>query len=197
MLNHLVETVANTPPAISGKNSRKTRQYYLMGKCYHGARTILTRFNYSPAVIAGKEETVMDKCEQILQNAVIHTLANGATVMSLSPHEFRFSDGTVAPPQHPDVVALFTLARDFREVRRIKGMAVVEMAMRLTIDGQVGLGYAANMVDIVIVPFPVLTALREQGIRNSYPNCVAFNATQETQRSSPTEKVVDIEKWSY
>jgi len=53
------------------------------------------------------------------------------------------------------------------------------------------------MADIVIIPFPVLTAIREQGIRLEFPNCVAFNATPETMRSAPDEKVVDISNWSY
>jgi hypothetical protein len=49
----------------------------------------------------------------------------------------------------------------------------------------------------VILPFPVLVALREQGIRDRYPNAVAFNATLETQRVPPDEKIVDIHNWSY
>lgn len=128
---------------------------------------------------------------------VVHTLSNGATVISLSPHEFRFNDGTVSPPQKPEVVVLFNLTREFREVTEIKGMKVVEVAMRLSGDQITALEEVSDMADIVILPFPVLTALREQGCRQMFPNCVAFNATAETQRSAPTEKVVDINKWSY
>ncbi len=37
----------------------------------------------------------------------IHSLTSGATVLSLSPHGFKFSDGTESPPQDSDHVKAF------------------------------------------------------------------------------------------
>ena len=59
------------------------------------------------------------------------------------------------------------------------------------------LGEVARLADIVILPFPVLAALREQGVRELFPNCVAFTATKETQRAAPADKVIDIMAWSW
>lgn len=127
----------------------------------------------------------------------IHTLANGATVITTSNHGFKFSDGTQAPPQDKEVCDMLTLSRFYNQHAEIKGMAVNQTIMMLNLAQQEFLAELCKQADIVIVPFPVLTALREQGIRNEFPNAVAFNATAETQRSSPTEKVVDINNWSF
>lgn len=135
--------------------------------------------------------------KEIPAGVLIHTLASGATVVSLSAHEFRFSDGTVSLPQVPEVVNLFTLHRHFEEKGEIKGMKVVETSMVLDTKQCILLRELAEMADIVILPFPVLTALREQGCRDKFPNCLAFNSTPETQRSAPNEKVIDLNRWSY
>lgn len=133
-----------------------------------------------------------------LENVInTHTLTNGAVVCSLSPHGFKFSDGTESGPQDQELVKQFTLERKFQKVTEIKGMILNEVRMVLSDLQLKELAVIASKVDIVIVPFPMLTALREQGIRASFPNCVAFNATPETQRSAPHEKVVDISNWSY
>ena len=129
---------------------------------------------------------------------VIHTLVSGATVVSLSKHGFKFSDGTVSAAQSDDVVSLFTLRREQTPCAPIKGMKVNGIKMILSPDQIVSLREICSQADVVIVPFPVLTALREQGIRDQFPNAVAFNATLETQRAaSPADKVVDIDNWSY
>jgi hypothetical protein len=55
----------------------------------------------------------------------------------------------------------------------------------------------ADDADIVILPFPILTALREQGIRDQFDNCVAFTVTRDTVRAPVEDKVIDINNWSY
>lgn len=127
----------------------------------------------------------------------IHNLSNGATVTSLSPHGFKFSDGTESSSQHPDVVSSFNLERKFESVGQIAGMAVNQMRMVLSESQISDLREVADTVDVVIVPFPVLVSLRESGIRDQFPNCVSFNATKETMRSAPVDKVIDINNWSY
>ena len=126
-----------------------------------------------------------------------HTLNNGAKIVSLSPHGFKFSDGSESDPQNNELVSFFTLERKFQSKGEIKGMAVNAMQMVLSNDQIKKLQEIAAQVDLIIVPFPMLTALREQGIRNEFPNAVAFNATAETQRCPPQEKVVDLNNWSY
>jgi hypothetical protein len=128
----------------------------------------------------------------------IHTLSSGATLISLSPgHGFRFSDGTEAEAQDKAVCDRFTLVRQLTKVGEIKGMALNQVKMLLSDEQQAALREIATKADLVVLPFPVLSALREQGIRDQFPNCVAFNATPETMRSPPAEKIVDINNWSY
>ena len=135
---------------------------------------------------------------------IIHTTTvNGKEVKitSLSPHPFKLSNGDTLPAQSKEVVDFFTLTRHTTSVyvHRITqlGMEVNTITMALTEGQGAALEKLALAADIVIIPFPMLTALREQGIRHLYQNCVAFNATQETQRSAPNDKVVDLMNWSY
>jgi len=129
---------------------------------------------------------------------VIHTLASGATILVTSPgHGFRFNDGTVASAQDKAVCDRLTLKRELRPVGSIKGMALNEVRMLLSDEQLSFLAELCQKADLVLVPFPVLSAMREQGVRDQFPNAVAFNATAETQRSAPADKVVDINNWSY
>lgn len=76
-------------------------------------------------------------------------------------------------------------------------MALNETSLQIDHLQQELLKGLCQQADIVLLPFPILAALREQGIRDAFPNAVAFNATAETQRSAPAEKIVDIDNWSY
>ena len=126
----------------------------------------------------------------------IHTLSNGATVISTSMHGFKFSDDTECSG-NPEIAKMFTLERVTANKTTIKGMAVNETRMVINEEQKVYLGELCQSYDIVIVPFPVLVSLREMGIRDNFPNAVAFNATKETQRLPPQDKIVDIQNWSY
>ena len=127
----------------------------------------------------------------------LHTLKNGATVIGLSAHGFRFSDGTESKPAPEHLVEALTLAREFLLVKHIKGMQVNRGTLVLSYDQCSLLDEVCAMADIVILPFPVLAAMRDAGIRDRFPNAVSFNATTETRRSPPSEKVIDVDNWSY
>ena len=127
----------------------------------------------------------------------IHKLNNGATIITTSAHAFKFSDGSISEPQDVDVVNKFTLARTESKVDEIKGMTVNQVSMTLSEDQLKSLQELCVSADIVLIPFPVLTSLREQGIRSQFKNALAFNATKDTQRAAPGDKIVDLNNWSY
>lgn len=128
----------------------------------------------------------------------IHTLKSGATVLVTSPgHGFKFSDGSIAEPQEKSLCDLLTLKRVSTKRGEVKGMALNETLLQIDHLQQELLKGLCQQADIVLLPFPILAALREQGIRDQFPNAVAFNATVETQRSAPIDKIVDLDNWSY
>lgn len=128
----------------------------------------------------------------------IHKFSSGATIIITSPgHGFKFSDGTEAVPQTKEVCDRLTLRRVQTPAGTVKGMALNRVQMLLSDEQLLFLDELIQQADLVLVPFPVLAALREQGVRDEFPTVVAFNATQETQRAAPNEKVVDINNWSY
>jgi len=131
-------------------------------------------------------------------NPKIHKLASGATVISLSPgHGFRFNDGTQAEGQDREICDLFKAERLFEKVAEIAGMTVNRTVFSLSNSQLDALRQLAGQADIVVAPFLVVDILHRQGVRDQFPNVVAFNATAETQRSAPADKVVDINNWSF
>jgi hypothetical protein len=127
----------------------------------------------------------------------IHLLNNGSRVITLSTQPLRFSDGTVSECQDREVLEKLTLYRKFRKVTTINGMHVNETKMHMSDDQITYLHELADSADIVILPFPILTAIREQGIRDEFTNCVAFTVTRDTMKAPIHEKIIDIHNWSY
>ena len=124
----------------------------------------------------------------------IHTLANGATLLHLSLHSFKFSDGTETGGQDKELVEKFTLKKKFEVLRDIKGMKVTKTSFVLDRQQENELITLSSKVDIVLVSFQLLQAVYDTGLR--IPNVVAFNSTPETARSAPDQKVVDVNNWS-
>jgi hypothetical protein len=124
----------------------------------------------------------------------IHTLANGAKLVHLSKHKFKFSDGTEAEGQVGELVDKFTLSKEFKVLRQIHGMNVTRTKMVLSKDQVNSLAQIADSVDILLVSFQLLQAICDSGYHIG--NVVAFNSTPETARSAPDEKIVDINNWS-
>lgn len=56
---------------------------------------------------------------------------------------------------------------------------------------------AANPDTAVLVSFMVVSALNEMGIRDQFPTVIAGNATPETSRAKPDEKVWDLTNMAY
>jgi len=130
----------------------------------------------------------------------IHTLANGATIITTSPgHGARFSDGTVAEAQHKEVCDKLTCVRTMTQVGEVKGMKLTSLRMVLEPESLDYLAQLCKKADLVLVPFPVLTALREQGQRTwqEFNNVVAAIATKETERVPPDQKMWDVNNWSW
>ena len=128
----------------------------------------------------------------------IHTLANGATVLITSPgHGFRFSDGTSCESQYKEICDRLTLRREEKHIKTVRGMKVNRTEMIISAEQLHLLTELCELADIVLVPLPVLLALREQGVRHRFPNAFAMNRTKETQREAPDKGVVDINNWSY
>lgn len=124
-------------------------------------------------------------------------LKDGTVVIGLSAHSFKCSDGSEIPAQKKEIVDLFSLKKEKKKVSEINGHPVNKMSMVISDDQLEGLKQISKQADIVVVPFPMLVSLREQGVRDQFKNVVAYNATTETQRSAPQDKIVDIDNWSY
>jgi hypothetical protein len=125
-----------------------------------------------------------------------HVLKNEERVAITSPHGFKFTDGTEA------IEGASREATDMITVER----QMVEVRPRLTASklslGEEALATLADLnqqAEWVIVPFMVLSALREMGLRDDprFSNVVAYNATAETRRLAPQDKVVDIDNFAW
>jgi hypothetical protein len=126
-----------------------------------------------------------------------HTLSNGATIVTFSPHGFKFSDGTESAPQLKEFCDFFTLQKKFEVIRSTKGMKFTKTSFNLSQE-QFDAIESLDKFDILLMPFQLLQAVHEfsQQHLRAVVNAAAFNATKETCRSSPQDKVVDINNWS-
>jgi len=124
----------------------------------------------------------------------LHILSNGATVVTTSPHSFKFSDGTEAPPQNDEFCKYFTLQKNFQVLREVQGMKITKTSFVLSKPQIDCLNIVSYNCSIVLVPFPVLQSIKEGN--HFYSNVVAFNSTPDTSRSPLDQKVVDINNWS-
>ena len=133
-------------------------------------------------------------------------LNSGVEVIPTSFHGCRFNDGTTFTPSDDQIAQIkadwscLTVKRDFSPVDLgIEGIGASKSSQTMSDEGLKALDSVLtdNPNAIILVSFMVLSALKEQGIRDSYPRVLAANATAETQRSAPAEKVWDVMNFSY
>jgi len=123
----------------------------------------------------------------VISAAPVVTLSNGVRVANFSsPHPFNFTDGAVCPACEPDRVKAGSLDR--QEVESdfpgLPGVTAVVPSFKLN-DGlrEELMALQANPeVDVVLVPFPVLEAIREDGLYDALSKaatiCVADRLTE-------------------
>jgi hypothetical protein len=127
----------------------------------------------------------------------LHKLASGLVIGLTSPHGQKFSDGTEAVEGATmEFSQSLSVKRDFQVVQETPFRAT-ESTQFMTEGSLELLRKSSDQVDIVLVPFMLLAALKTMGLRSEFPKVVAFNATKETSRSAPQEKVVDVDNWAW
>lgn len=135
----------------------------------------------------------------------LHKLADGRIVAITSAHGFKFSDGTeYVPDKNLDKSFLDAINIERKTVRAV--VAYPNIATRTIIslwsesEAILAVLSECDDIDIILVPFMVVDALRQKGgdsYRSKYPKVLAYNATPETQRAPTTEKVVDVNNWAW
>jgi hypothetical protein len=137
--------------------------------------------------------------EEIQQPAFITTQIgdNYLRIAGLSPHGFRLSNGDEVPGQVKEFVDAVRVDMESTPVDSKLPVSVSRQTLSINSDGLAVLEFMQHNFDITIVPFMVISALDQMGVRDKYPNVLAYNATPETRRSAPADKVVDLDNWSY
>jgi len=98
-------------------------------------------------------------------------LSNGAIVANFgSPHPFRFDDDTMLDAANEELVEATKYDRKMIEKEGIKGTKDVEMRTVATVRIFELLQEAEDddSIDILIVPFPLLLAIKEAGMQNNF-----------------------------
>lgn len=108
------------------------------------------------------------------------TLENLLTVGNFSsPHQFRFEDGSILDACHPDrVKASSLLAKEDEYTEPIHGVEVTHVDLSFLLTKEVAdmlietaKEWKAGLVDIVLVPLPVLRAFQAEGERVDRLHC--------------------------
>ena len=131
----------------------------------------------------------------------VHTLKDGRKIAITSKHGFKFSDGTEFPgvPEGfpTDFVDALMVQREFQEVPEALPHKATESIQKLSEDSLYLLIVLSLKVDIVLVSYMIITALKEMGCRKAFPRVLAMNSTPETAREVPEKKIVDIYNWAW
>lgn len=130
-----------------------------------------------------------------------HKLENGLVVVVTSKHGFSFSDGSrfegITEDFPQEFLKALRVDREFRVVQETPFRAT-ESTQKLSVEVLSLLRELSEKADIVLVPFMVLGAMKEMGIRSEFPKVVAFNATPESSRVADiSQKVVDCDNWAW
>jgi len=138
----------------------------------------------------------------------VHKLKNGETVAITSKHGYTFSDGTSCQDKMNDAAANNSISFDYlNKIVVERKFSPVPLALprratmsvsELTRDSLLHLEELSKKVDIVLVSFMAIDALKQMGVRHHYPKVLAYNSTRETARvNSVTEKIVDLDNWGW
>ena len=138
----------------------------------------------------------------------VHKLFNGETVAITSKHGYTFSDGSSCQEEMNAAAANNSISFDYLDkivVKRKFTPAPLALPIKATMSvselSENSLWYLKELsrrVDVVLVSFMAIDALKQMGIRNQYPKVLAYNSTPETARvNSVTEKIVDLDNWGW
>ena len=146
-----------------------------------------------------------------------HKLKDGTKILITSPHlpkegnpsHMKFSDGSVFSPTREEAENI----RSFYSSLTVTGLrgendivvfkkgsrAFVRPTLSISEEGLNFLRSLQNEIgedDLILVSFPIISALKEMGLKDEFLKVVSFFATKETQRAIPKEKVIDVDRWS-
>lgn len=132
-------------------------------------------------------------------------LKNGTTVIPTSFHGCRFSDGTVFDPTPEEIAQIrsdwscLQVERTFKKVAlRISGVKATKSSSHMTEDGVRALYKVSKEYPeaIILVSVMVLDALDSDNYLKYLPLVLAANATKETCRAAPQDKIWDLDNFS-
>lgn len=134
------------------------------------------------------------------------SLKNGVEVIPTSFHGCRFNDGTVFEPTPEEIEQIkkdwscLTVQREFHrvEIPRLEGIGATTSISKLTDEAMDKLYKIQheNPNAIILVSFMIVDALCAMEWKHRYPHVLSTNATAETQRSAPQDKIWDINNFS-
>jgi hypothetical protein len=132
-------------------------------------------------------------------------LKNGIEVIPTSFHGCKFSDGTEFAPSAEEIEQIKadwpadSVRRDFVRVPDpLPGIGASRSSQSPSSDIIARLEKAQdeNPNAIILVSFMLASVLTEAGLRDKFPRVLAANATKETSRSAPQDKVWDVRNFS-
>jgi hypothetical protein len=108
---------------------------------------------------------MQDFAVDAVEHVPVVTLTNGIRVANFSsPHLFTFTDGSVLPACSKERALHLMLDSHARETPGVQGSVDLELTfeMSLAVEAALVALNAREDIDIIIVPFPVMTALKEK-----------------------------------
>ena len=188
-MKELLEKMINYREKLNLKLEKVSYNFKLIDDMLHSGVTVTSEDDYNKHNFYKREKTAIER-EISLLNISIQKLKGGINMKeirigTLSPHDTKFWNGTVVKG-NPEMAKKMTLTDDSRYLYNISEFEIREFKKVLSPEQKEELNEYLATVDICLCP-ALFSTVDLNGVTSN--KLFAFNATPETQRSKPDEKI--------
>lgn len=188
-MKELLEKMINYREKLNLKLEKVSYNFKLIDDMLHSGVTVPSEDDYNKHNFYKREKTAIER-EISLLNISIQKLKGGINMKeirigTLSPHDTKFWNGTVVKG-NPEMAKKMTLTDDSRYLYNISEFEIREFKKVLSPEQKEELNEYLATVDICLCP-ALFSTVDLNGVTSN--KLFAFNATPETQRSKPDEKI--------
>ena len=188
-MKELLEKMINYREKLNLKLEKVSYNFKLIDDMLHSGVTVPSEDDYNKHNFYKREKTAIER-EISLLNISIQKLKGGINMKeirigTLSPHDTKFWNGTVVKG-NPEMAKKMTLTDDSRYLYNISEFEIREFKKVLSPEQKEELNEYLATVDICLCP-ALFSTVDLNGVTSN--KLFALNATPETQRSKPDEKI--------
>ena len=136
---------------------------------------------------------------EMIEGLPVHTLKDGTKLLIVSPErELKFSDDTsIENNIDNETRKLIKINRSYLKESEKSSVKSFETKKGISNELLNILRNVSDKVNLVLVSPEFIQTLEQLGLRDEFPNVLAYNPTFETADKPSSEMVIEAGRWSY